>query len=87
MALVPLLRAWWDMQGSNLRPAGYEPAALPTKLMSRLNWCTGIQNLYRRLDALNKSYRHYTTVPAVGQIVDEQHIPIHKSIESLISSY
>lgn len=29
------LKEWWALQGSNLRPAGYEPEALPTELRAR----------------------------------------------------
>ena len=29
------LRWWWAQQGSNLRPAGYEPDALTTELWAR----------------------------------------------------
>lgn len=31
-----LLFVWWALQGSNLQPAGYEPASLPIEIKARL---------------------------------------------------
>ena len=35
------LKKWWTQQGSNLRPAGYEPEALPTELWVHSENLTG----------------------------------------------